>query len=220
MNVDEAVDQLIRYQDNVHPSDGGYGNRITRTLLRLQQAYDEIEIFREWSWRIKTDTGTVTAPATSVTVPTDYASLGRSGKFFLRAAAPDIWTPLSQAAPEEVADYIDQQSSGEALPEIFAIYTGAVNFPYAGSNLLYKLRYLKAPKTLVYGLPADTFEIPAAYHNTVILAGAIARMQQGKGDAREDWKGQFRQGLSEMVSRERDPESEARQLPESVPPMC
>jgi len=221
LNVTEAVDRLIRYFDNVNTSDGGYGNRATRTLVYLQQVYDDAENFREWQWRITTHSDTIVAPASTFPLPADYATLGRSGGVAMRVSTSDPWDTVDEDAPELVAYQIEQQTSAVSFPDIFAIYSGVVNFPYAGTDLLYKIRYLKVPKTLQYGLGTpDTFDIPAPYHNSVLLAGTIARMARGKGDAREDWLKQYRQGLTDMVSRERSPESEARQMPEAVPPMC
>jgi len=216
------VDRLIRFFDNVYTTDGGYGNRAARTLVYLQQTYDDAENFREWSWRQTSTSDTVLALTTTIALPDDYGVLGRAGGLLLRASASDPWTGIDESSIEEVEAMVDQQATATNFPDNFAIFSGVVNFPYMAQDMLYKLRYLKVPKTLVYGATPDpdTFDTPASYHNSVLMAGTIARMARGKGDARDDWMKAYRQGLIDMVSRERSPESAARFMPDVVPPMC
>jgi hypothetical protein len=57
--------------------------------------------------------------------------------------------------------------------------------------------------------------IPAQYHHTVLLPGVVSKARRSKGDTR-DWAGDFRKGLSRMISQERQRKSTIQRTPRSI----
>lgn len=222
MDVDDAVDLLIQYFDNISTADGGYGKRAARTLVYLQQTYEEVWNLRDWQFKVTQADDTVGAGAgnTFIALPDDFAELAESGGFFIRRSPSEPWIRIDELFVTEVRDLIERQVAGVDVPEGFAIYSGRVNFPFFSADVETRLVYSKVAKQLAYSPAGDTFEIPLAYHNSVLIAGTIARMARGKGDGRADWKATYDKGLADMILRERPRKTAAQYLPDLVPPMC
>lgn len=217
MTTDELLTAAQAFWDNVSDIDSGFGQRRTRLLLYAQQAYDEIRNEEEWPWEMVEVQDNLAANTSALPLPDDFEEFSTGGGFFV-SSTPDAvdgqWSECEERSVEEVSAILRQGRANYQLPPFFAVYSGALNFPPAGSDFAWKMVYAMAPLVLEDGSDQDLI-LPARYHHTVLLPCLVKRLQNAKGDAR-DWTTEYEKGLAKMKKRERPRKTVTQQIPSAL----
>lgn len=233
MTVEECIDKALSLGDSVPPSDAAYVERRRRTLSLLIEVQREIWWAGAHRWKVKEGSLTVLAAAGQVVVPDDFDDIGVHGKLYLVVGGQKQYPPLKERPEQEI---IESRATGQTIdsPGIFAIFgqdattnRDLIQLPMNQNALSLALLYNKQPPTLRdagdpdetpgAGLTADDAaleQIPARFHETVVLNGVKAKLRESKGDAR--WKflnGQYNAGLTDLGKQVARLKSERPQVP-------
>lgn len=223
MTSSALIDLIINYTDNVSASDADNATRRLRVLQALQEIFDQVWNFREWRFRLTNATVTVLANGNNVVVPSDFQDFGEHGAVYDSAGRR-----LVEVTPQQLLEYRETGIGAGAVVNSYALFdfdstTGLPLFQVPNSvgsaNTNFKFWYNKTSPTLGDSTTPSTSKlhfIPAQYHNTVLLAGVIAKIRKVKGDTR-DWASEFQQGLAYMTLRERPRKPTVHQVPKAIP---
>jgi hypothetical protein len=207
------ISNCLNLYDNVTATDAQNTTRRARLLVYLQHVYSYVFALREWQWVFMETPFTIAAQANSapLSVLTSFMRFGRNGSIF---------DTDRRIRMREKTRYIEQRTkqqlggTGFNYP-FFAITGGNIQIPYTSSSILNLVGYyVRKPEVLTD--TAAALLIPDPYGDTVLLPGLAFRAQESKQDARETWKNQFRDGISEMLMIENPSQTATRRLPLAV----
>lgn len=202
MTTSALIDLLLNYTDNTSSADADNSTRRTRLLQYIQETVDEIWGAREWEFKRRSTTVSVTA--NSADMPSDFGEFGVQG---------GVWGSDGQWWEEvnpQVLD--DMRQAGNTADRVFAIYgqnttsgVKKIQTLTQGSALTLTVVYFATPPTLVDATDStnNLFLIPAQYHNSVVLTGARAKTELSLGDSRSEFDQAYRRGLAQMINQER-----------------
>lgn len=198
-----CIDTALRFYDNIDPDDGDNTSRRARLLSFLQHVYEYIHGYREWEWTFTETAVNISAGQNSVALPTTFLEFGRNGGLYEVSSK----TRLFEISRQEL-EQLRQRGSTDT--GVFSIFSGKIQVPGTGARSFTAFHRVVA-ETLV---DDDTaFLMPAKYINTVLIPALVYRVQQSKQDARDDWSGQFREGLSQMCALENPMKTSAQRMP-------
>lgn len=221
MTTSALLDALLAHYDSVSSSDADNAGRRTTLLQFAQEVFDEAWLYREWTWRHTTGTITVLASTNSIVLPTDFHSMGQNGRVFESGTTKRYFEAPYQWLEDRLAGTTNNSNEQAFSVAGFDSTTGRRLFRIAftpGSNLSFDLRYLNVPPTLVdtTGSTNKLDALPAEYHNTVILPGAVAKLKEREGDSRH-WYDRYLLGLGRMAAYERPNKTFIQRMGRSVP---
>lgn len=216
MTTNALVSLILSYTDNVPQSDADYATRRARVLQLLQEVGEEVWNFTDlWAFSYKRDTAfSLTASAAEVDLPSDFLEIGRHGSLY-ENSGDHTWLEVGL---QELSDIRD--GSTVTTPKVFCIYgyntatdRRRIQVLPAGSTRTMTLIYRFLFPTLVDD--ATSAPIPSQYHNTVLLAGVIAKTRETKNELR-DWRARYEEGLARMQARELPGKSAVHKMPRAV----
>lgn len=219
MDTEALINTVLNYTDNVSSSDADYSARRTRILQTAQEVCEEVWNFTEWPFTYKRNTAySLTASVDEVDLPSDFLELGRHGGLW-ENAGDHRWLEVGY---QELSDLRD--GSTLTVPRVFCIYgmndstmARRIQILSSGSTRTMTLIYRFLFPTLVdVSDPAsELLQIPVQYHQTVVLAGVVARTREAKNELR-DWDARYRNGLAYMTAREIPTKSRASKVPRAI----
>lgn len=217
MTTAALIDLVLNYTDNVTATDGDNTVRRTRVLQWCQEVFDLVYAHKAWPFRYIT--GDVTTVNGLIVVPADFHDFGDEGGVF-----NPLGERMMQVNPKTI-HRMREAGEVDPNPSLFALYgfdastaRPNINIVNTTSSVVLTLWYLKVAPTLADSTTPGTsnlFYIPAAYHNSVLLAGVVARTRRAKGDTR-NWQADFERGLAEMVKNERPRQTGIQRLPKAI----
>lgn len=221
MTTEELIDALIAFTDDTDGADADSGDRRDRLRQYAQEVYEFVWYHRQWRFRLTTGTTTISAAANYGLLPTDFDSLGDNCGVW--DASGHRW---SEVTPQVLEQERLSNTQGSYIFSFFGIdiTTGKkkIQTLLQGAATTLTVLYLQNAPVLVDDDAVATNNlgyIPVAYHNTVLMPGAVAKVRASLGDAR-NFEGAFKEGLAHMVENERPRKSEVRRIPMSRGGMC
>lgn len=213
MNVKDLIDDLLNYDDGVGASDGDNADRRQRALRWLRQVYHYVWGYRPWEWTYKESTGlTIASAANSTNLPTDFLEFSRTGLLH----DTDRRIPLRWKSRYLIERYRREYSGGYNAT-VFAVWGGKIQIPYtAPSTINLMMFYRFKPEDINDETDATALVLPDRYAATVIAPALRYKSQVSKQDARDNWGGEFRDGLSQMVGFEFPEKASIRRMPLAV----
>jgi hypothetical protein len=220
--VSGLIDTVLAYTEDISATDNDNTTRRARLLQYMQEVIDEIWNFKEWAFKtVAATTVTVAANANSADLPADFQEFGQMG------GAWDAQGARMQEIPIQELERVRQGGAQAAANNylynnVFAVYgfntttsRHKLQVPLQSAAITCSISYQKIPPTL-----ADTTNtttnglnyLPVSYHNSVVLAGTVAKAKASTGDAR-DWESKYRNGLAYMVARERNKKTAVTRIP-------
>jgi hypothetical protein len=134
------IDVVIKYGDSVDSADADNAGRRTRVLQYAQEVFDEVWLFREWRFRIKSATLTVPDSGT-VAAPADFLEIGEHGGVYNGTHR------FAEIFPQEMQANV-QANLGQGN---YALYgqtaTGIPQFQFQPAAASLTLFYSKLPPT-------------------------------------------------------------------------
>ncbi len=220
MDTQTLISNILNFYDQVSSSDGDNTNRRARLLQFSQEAFDEVWNYEDWPFTYTTGTVTVSAAASSADLPADFMEFGTMGGIWDNASFDQLaeWTPV-QAYGRVVSG-----QAGDNLRAVASFGTNAstgrmtINLPGpAGSAMTLKLLYRKLPPTLVdtTSTSSNLWQIPAAYHNTVLIPRVASKTRTSHGDG-VDYMADYKQNLGKMVARELPRKTTIQRMPRTA----
>jgi len=221
MEADVMLNTAGSYTEWIDPTDADYTARRLYWLQLLQEVFDEVWNYRPWPWKLRNDQITVPLADGFEPMPEDYQELGEQGGVYLVGSA-DGW-PLEEVSPQQIQGERASGAGATSTPDHFAIFgfdvaTGLplIQLPPLGSAVNLDIWFYANPTLLVDDSTSSGLtDIPLAYHQTVLLAGLVAKLRRNKGDDR-DWQALFDKGLAWMVTREKPRKNTPRSMPRSM----
>ncbi len=219
-DTDTIIDTAIDHYDQVSSSDSDNTNRRARWLQWFQEALDEIWISGDWTFSYTTGTVTVSSSTDSGDLPADFMEFGEVGGIFDNTTTEQ----MSEIRPVEAYSGVITSSSGENQGGISnygqnsSTQRRTLHLPgNAGSSQTIKILYRKVAPTLVdtTGSTSNLWQLPVAYHNTVLLPLATSKGRDSHGDSRQ-FQQEFLRGLGSMIRRERHRKTTVQRLPSSI----
>jgi hypothetical protein len=206
LDTSTLISAILNHYDQVSSSDGDNTTRRTRLLQFSQEAFDEVWNFEDWPFTYITATVTVTAAASSADLPADFMEYGAMGGIWDNASLDQLseWTPVA------AYDQVIKGQAGDNLKAVANFGTNTstgrftINLPGpVGSTMTLKLLYRKLAPTLVdtTGTASNLWQIPAAYHNTVLVPRVASKTRASHGDSL-DYMTDYNRNLGKMVARE------------------
>lgn len=195
------ITAVMAYTDNVSATDAGNTSRRARILQYAQEVLEYVWNYRAWRFAYKTTTIPIWAGTEGVGIlPPDFGQFGWKGGLFLSTG-------------DLMEEEIDAQTllgrylRGERNTRDYALlgyddttYKPKIQTLQTSGTLT--VLYCKHVPTLVDGSAAgDEIPIPHDYHNTVMVAGTVAKTRASKGDVR-DFYSAFLSGLELMCRKE------------------
>lgn len=208
-NPAAGISAVITIYDGVEATDGGATDRRARILRCMQITNDFVHNLREWDW---TYTSTALAISSAnddfIALPTNFNNIGDAGM---------LWDTGRNIPMTKVSKYqlmrLRLVSRGSSIRPVFSIFDNKLQFPGvapAAATLFHRIQ----PETLA----DDSTEmlIPDRWFKSVIIPGTAAGGQELKSDARDIWRGQFRDGLIQMCQVE-NPARQGIKVPMALP---
>lgn len=209
MTTSELITTAMKYYDNVDPTDSDYTERRERNLFYAQAAVDEIIHAEDWTFTLTSGSVSITAGASSGSLPEDFGAFHRDHVLY-RADGLEI-----KEIPIQELLRIRKESLDGNAPSVFAIYGDTIQTAVVSTAQTLSIFYKKAPETLEdtsNEADSNLDQIPIRYHHSVVLPLLVAKLQEGKGDARE-WLSHYRRGFEQMRRSELPGQSQPKQLP-------
>lgn len=212
------IDAVLAYTEDISATDNDNATRRARLLQYMQEVVDEVWNFKEWAFKtVGATTVTIAASASSADLPADFQELGQMGGVWDSQGAR-----MQEISINELEEFKLNGASNLPYGNVFAIYgfntTSSklkLQVPVQSQAITCSVSYQKVPPTLSDTTGTTTNglnSIPVSYHNTVILAGTVAKAKASTGDAR-DWESKYRNGLAYMVARERNKKTAVTRIP-------
>lgn len=216
MHAQALIDKVIAYTDNVSANDSDNTTRRARILAYAQETFDEVWQFRDFPFKYKTGTTSVTANATFASLPSDFAEVGNQGGIYVSGTTG----PLTEVPIQALETDIQANYSPAGAPQRYAIFgvdTSNVKRIYIdlAPAVTLNLVYVRVPTALADATSAELSQIPAQYHNSVILPGVVAKTRRSKGDTR-NYREDFTRGLAYMAAHERPRRGTGQRLPVAI----
>lgn len=212
----EAITQLISYGINTSASDADQTDRRERVRLWLQETKDYVVAYRQWMFLFDEDS--LTVPTTgAVAMPSDFGSIPSWGGVFDSTTG----APIPQASPQEVLALRSVATNSDVIPRCYAIFgVNGSNLPYLqtprlGASRALLVKHMNKSTAITDDSAATGLgQIPAQWHQLVLIPGARRFQKHSAGDARtQDFSAQFQQGLRLMVREEPRMRDTTTQLP-------
>lgn len=86
MQVSELIDRVLDFYVRIDPNDADNLNNRKHALNHIQQRFDEVWYTREWSWKLDSDTVSVSAGVNTGVVPADFGTVGTDGGLYYNNA--------------------------------------------------------------------------------------------------------------------------------------
>lgn len=220
-DTDAAIDTALAHYDQVSDSDADNTARRARWLQWFQEALDEIWISGDWTFSYTTGTVSISAASDSGDLPADFMEFGVMG---------GIWDnntldQMGEVRPVEAYGGVVVGQAGDNQGEVsqYGLNTSTARRTLklpgnAGSAQTIKILYRKNTPTLVdtTGSTSQLWQLPSAYHNTVLLPLATSKGRDSHGDARQ-FKEEYVRGLALMAARERARKTITQYMPLALP---
>jgi hypothetical protein len=223
MDTDTLIDRIQDYTDDVASTDGDNAAYRLRVLQWTQQVYEYVWNYRSWKFKVKTDTVTISADASSAALPADFQEFGIHGGVYVQDSSGIPQQPKLEEAAPQIIQMAQSRSGTTGSPGAFSIYLAIdgryyIQVPKLSGAKTFTLYYSPVAPTLVDSNVNSKLEsIPAGYHFTVLLAGVQEKAARDKGDMRaaSEWATIYRDGLKRMVERETSGRSSVQRMPRS-----
>jgi hypothetical protein len=208
----DLINALINHYDQTLSTDAGNTNRRTFMLHHIQMVVDEVWNHRAWSFKMNQES--ITTSGGSSAPPTSFARVGPEG-FVYEPSTKKTWT---ETFAQDIMAI--RNSATTFTMKLYAISsvdnTGRqIIVPDVTNPVTLSFFYEMAPPVIADD-STDIVQIPVEYHNTVLLAGGVSRIQTSKNDIRLYWEKQYLQGLGRMVANDLPLSSRMKQMPLSV----
>lgn len=228
MTTSALIDLVLNYTDNVSATDADNTTRRARILQYAQEVCDEVRSMRDWPFKYDTLTLTGTAGNNFIEIPSAtgvleslsyHGNLYRGTTKMHEVALGHLFrarqTGLSTFPISDIFSWgMINDASTDADDTEFRIQL-AITLTV---NTSYELFGVAAPVTLVDQTNATNklpIAIPAAFHNTVVLPGVIARVKREKGEEGNYWQ-IYQRGIADMASRLSERKSVTNRMPRAV----
>lgn len=220
MDTATLISNIINYYDQVGSADADNANRRARLLQFSQEAFDEVWNYEDWLFTYATATVTVTAAASAGDLPADFMEFGTMGGIWDNNSLDQLneWTPV------RAYDYVVRGAAGDNLRAVSTFGVNAatgrltINTPGpVGSTYTLKLLYRKLAPTLVdtTGATSNLWQIPAAYHNTVLMSRIASKTRTSHGDG-TSYMEDYQRNLGKMAARELPRKTTIQRMPRTA----
>lgn len=212
MTDSAIISAVLNYYDAIDADDADNLGRRARLLRFLDQIYTFVWNIREWEWTFNEDTVSISAGANTGTLPDDFMEFSRQG---------GLWSPdhvrMTEVTRRQLYRYRNE-TAGSTNTRIFAIAGGAVQLGYTASSAqVLPIAYRMISDSAAFtDTDADDPIIPAKYHATVLIPGLVYKAQVTKQDSRQNWAGEFKEGLAQMCAVENPSKTGVIRMPLSV----
>lgn len=223
MTTSALIDIILKYGDNTDSADADNSNRRARILQYAQEVFDYVWGFRDWRFKYRTTTVTLTTGSTTTPskaqLPADFSAIGRHG-----LVLDSDGNPWEEEFPQNI-HYLQRSTGAGEVPYLYSILDFDttndryyLQAPNVGSDTTLRIYYEAVAPTLVDSTTSSNNlpKIPAQYHNIVLVPGVLVKTRKSIGDPR-DYTQDFREGLNEMVRMENHFKTNRKQLPRAIP---
>lgn len=219
-DIQGIVDDLASFADETDATTYTLPlSRQNRLMHYVQRAIDEIWNYRPWNFKYA-----LFGPFSFVngkgTLPDRFSNIGDNGMLWDESA--NSREPYAEVAMQDMValrasgrqgskkwftvGLLDQTETGQ---QQFTRQLWIADDSYAGS---FKLFYEMAPRMVAL---IDEVPFPELFHNT-LFAGALAKLQQAKGDPLPIWRAEYVALLAKVTANYHIQSGQPNQLPNAV----
>jgi hypothetical protein len=233
---EDLMKELISFYDDVDVIDSGYSVPLThqkRIFHYINRAQEEIWYYRPWPWRMATYDFSVGTPANGrALLPLNFSNVGPNG-LLIGPGEHRPWVEISyqdmvvlRRSALRTKDHLfcigddnkQWDADAPANTGTTGVYSGAryllvpdTSQDFTGFELLYEMT---AP-TVTYDVRTQAIGVPAGFHHA-LMVGSVAKVQEGKGDARSVWRSDFVATLAKLAAELEALQSRPRQMPVTI----
>jgi hypothetical protein len=214
MTVTEFLNQIEGHVDGVAPGDGDRTDSRAKYLEFLIEVYFEVYNSRQWWFSVASVPETITVPSDDnfAALPEDFIEV--AGGVFLTSTG----TPLDYVTMEQLLLRRELPGAEGESPSVYSIFgkddedfCPLIQLPRLSASTSIRVHYKVAPPDLdeTEDNNGNLAIIPARYHQTVLIPGVRALVEDSKGGSGyQRYFDQYQRGLARMIERERHSEKD------------